>query len=179
MANRPESANYCAEGVLNDLKVAQDIKPEPQAKPGVPFESIGDFYTALDGEQLTHARVDEALLEHIEDYGELDEPFAATIKRLAPIEVFAFDRNEVSDATWQRLAERAASAIVEDWDDDCDLNGGSERQWTEGMERALATALLPAIKSACPKPYGCHEVGRREYSESELLEMFAEEVGRE
>lgn len=133
--------------------------------------------TRRDDETLHHTEVEEAAWRCIEDQSEGTESLADTIKRIAPLTVYGFTRDQVTDADLARHAEWATERICELLDEQeyGDPNGDHHVLKTEGadlVEAAIRDALTRARARGQISPWTCHESEQRTLTEAELLEMF-------
>lgn len=133
-----------------------------------------DFYSHDDGGGgLSHEDVPEALEEALDDlYEKGDSSLHATIDRVAPVEILAWERKEVDDRWYELQGEYFAEKHVEDWAEELgDPEGGD---WDDGEEKALGAKIAEVLKAHGKKPWQCEVFAKREYSAEELKAMFPE-----
>jgi hypothetical protein len=136
-----------------------------------------DYYACDDPEELQHESPEEAIRDYLDNL--VGDSWRETIAEAAPVEVTAYTRKEVPDEQIRQWT----LGMVEDLEE----RVGDEYGGPEGFdfEPKAKEALFVEIMAAARKSinathiWQCDQVGTREYSEEELLEMFKEDIEEE
>jgi hypothetical protein len=99
----------------------------------------------------------------------------AIIREHAPITVYAFEREKLSDKWADVAAEWAAERLEESWQDD---HGGEDSPFTDEQRASLVAELTPIFdRFARLHPvWRCSKVAERTYSEDEVIAMMREDT---
>ena len=148
------------------------MSSEPDA-----FDSA-EFYTCRDPDLLTLESPVEAIEEWLDRVRVPGDDIVALIKRLAPIIVSAYDRQQVSDAwiegTAESLLYHAAESFAEDFSDPA----GSH---DDGLGDAEFKSALPAMKAAVKQlvehgdVWACERVATRDFDADQVTAMMREQ----
>ena len=133
------------------------------------------FYDTLDNDTLDHETLSECIEDHLDFYAEIGESLAATIKRVCPITVKAFNRMEVDEAWITRLAGCLMERVAEDFSEEYgDPNG--ETKFTDAEIARQIEKLMPWLREtlSLATVWGCEEVARRIYSAEEVEAIMRE-----
>ena len=136
-----------------------------------------DYYACNDPEELQHESAEEAIRDYLDNLTGSGDTWRETIAEAAPVEVTAYTRKEVPEAqirVWaERMVEDLEETVAEDY-------GGPDGLRLEGKEALTVEIMAAARKSInATHIWQCDQVGTREYSEEELLEMFKEDIEEE
>lgn len=135
------------------------------------------YYDCMESERLEHESVEAAIEAYLDGWAEPDCDMVALIKARSPIEVEAYERQEVSEDWIKSMAEDLFERFQESFAEDF---GDPDGDYPDVDKEGLATAvplLTTALKGivAHANVWHCDKCGSREYSAEEVEAMMREE----
>jgi len=136
-----------------------------------------DYYTCRSTEFLTHADVEDAVVEYFEyDIDSDDDTILDAIKDACPLEVLAYSRQVVPDAEISANLERAVESLVENLDEeygDPDGDEGADKKAQDALVEQLAPLVQQWVKDHY-SVWACKQVASKSYSAEEVEAILRE-----
>jgi len=144
-------------------------------QPNTDLFDYANFYDIGGHDNLDHETLNECIEDHLDVYAEIGESLAATIKRVCPITVKAFNRMEVDESWIKRLAGLLTERVAEDFSEDYGGPDG-ETEFTDAEIARQIERLMPWLREtlSLATVWACEEVGRRTYSAEEVEAIMRE-----